>query len=430
MQQKEIIIGEVGNRFRKFRKINFDSNQSLLDFDVVFLDINYISVSIYDSAFSSSNPYSAETLWINQSKRKLLEKRVEEIKEFVREGRILVLFMPKPQEFQFLEGRFTTGESFFNTTLSPRYLLLDSIEGEMIDIIPNTKFTQIFKKYEQLFYYRSAFAKNAAIGTPIAKIKSTEKIVGAIENNFLIIPALKSHFYNETEQIDLFGDELINLLIPAESDYALPEWTANYLLPNEQDLINKKDQKVEEAKNIDKQIISLDHQIGDLNKFKTLIAGTGSALEEIVTKVFKNLDIAIINNKINRDDLIIEFEGKIAVIEIKGVSKSASEEHAAQLEKWVSEYTLENKIIPKGILIVNSFREIELLNRTNVSFPDQMKRFSERRDHCLLTSVQLLGLYYDCLNKPTNKVAIINSLFETVGELQTYKDWKKIIKLK
>jgi hypothetical protein len=49
MAKRDIIIGEIGNNFRKFVKINFDSNQSLLDFDLVFLDLNYISTLVYDS---------------------------------------------------------------------------------------------------------------------------------------------------------------------------------------------------------------------------------------------------------------------------------------------------------------------------------------------------------------------------------------------
>ena len=53
----------------------------------------------------------------------------------------------------------------------------------------------------------------------------------------------------------------------------------------------------------------------------------------------------------DRDDLILQYNDRIAVVEIKGVlRKSAAERHAAQLEKWVSSYFSDKGIRPKGIL--------------------------------------------------------------------------------
>jgi len=56
--------------------------------------------------------------------------------------------------------------------------------------------------------------------------------------------------------------------------------------------------------------------------------------------------------------LILDYKGKIAVVEVKGLGKSAAENNAAQLEKWVSEYYLTKGIKPKGILIVNAYKDV------------------------------------------------------------------------
>ena len=59
-----------------------------------------------------------------------------------------------------------------------------------------------------------------------------------------------------------------------------------------------------------------------------------------------------------RSDIIAKY-GEVAIVaEIKGVTKSAAEKHAAQLEKWVAQYIEENEVSPKGMLIVNGFLSI------------------------------------------------------------------------
>jgi len=106
---------------------------------------------------------------------------------------------------------------------------------------------------------------------------------------------------------------------------------------------------------------------------------------------------------------------RIAVVEVKGIIGSAAEKHAAQLEKWVSEYYASSGKKPKGILVVNAFRNIPLQNRDETVFPDQMLPYCEHREHCLLTGLQLLGLYLACVDEPSEADDIINNIFETKG---------------
>lgn len=112
------------------------------------------------------------------------------------------------------------------------------------------------------------------------------------------------------------------------------------------------------------------------------------------------------------------------VVEIKGVNGSAAEKHAAQLEKWVSSYYEENAIKPKGILIVNAYKEKALKDRPTDTFPHQMLNYSQQREHCLLSSIQLLGLYYEFKSNPDKKEELIDKLLSHVGVFPDFKDWK------
>jgi hypothetical protein len=73
--------------------------------------------------------------------------------------------------------------------------------------------------------------------------------------------------------------------------------------------------------------------------------------------------------KPGREDWKVTFTEGNAVVEVRGVKGSAAERHAAQLEKWVAGGFEETGSAPKEILIVNTWRETPLVERTEPSFP-------------------------------------------------------------
>lgn len=163
------------------------------------------------------------------------------------------------------------------------------------------------------------------------------------------------------------------------------------------------------------------------SSLKRLFTGTGIDLEREVEKIFKTMGFEILEAIENRDDLILKYNDKIAVVEIKGVSKSAAEKHAAQLEKWAANYFEETGITPKGILLVNSFKDTPINEREEQTFPHQMIKYSTQREHCLLTTLQLITLYYSALEEGSDKDKIIESIFATNGIYENEVDWKSYI---
>ena len=139
-------------------------------------------------------------------------------------------------------------------------------------------------------------------------------------------------------------------------------------------------------------------------------------------RVLSELGVEATTGAPGRDDLILKFEGRVAVAEVKGVTKSAQEKHAAQLEKWVSEYFTEHGVHPKGILIVNPYCNLPLDKRTEQAFPNQMLKYSTNREHCLLTTVQLLGILLTTWDRPEIRPEIVRSIFDNVGVFDGYED--------
>ena len=67
------------------------------------------------------------------------------------------------------------------------------------------------------------------------------------------------------------------------------------------------------------------------------------------------------------------------------------------------------------------------MDRNEDPFPTQMITYSKNRNHCLLTGIQLLGVYLFCkINTEKNK-EIIESFFTTDGLFMGFSDWTGFI---
>lgn len=129
-----------------------------------------------------------------------------------------------------------------------------------------------------------------------------------------------------------------------------------------------------------------------------------------------------LRNEFDRYMLFQTYGDTGIVAEIKGVSKSAAEKHAAQLEKWVSQFIEDNGSIPKALLIVNGFCDTPLADRTEEVFPNQMLKYSESRGHILITTTQLLCLYIETQQNPECKDSRIKELLSSVGKYNRYQN--------
>ena len=147
----------------------------------------------------------------------------------------------------------------------------------------------------------------------------------------------------------------------------------------------------------------------------------------MVIEVFRQFGAKAEPGEPGRDDIIIEFEGQHAVVEVKGKKNSAAESDAAQLEKWVAGFKENTGQGAKGILLVNAHCETPLAKRTEPPFPHQMLKYSTQREHCLMTTTQLLGLLLAVKAQPEKRVELVNSLFSTVGIYSQFLDWRTFL---
>lgn len=443
-----ISVNFNGLDFKNIDLIDLNENYSLYDYDIVLLDLNRITVG-----YEKGAPFNGKPRLANRDSFEFIsdfERVKKELEEFLQMGKTIYVNLPQIPIINIFSGekRYSgTGKNTREThivvpvdllALLPIDMTTTTSVGGRIEYTTKNAYENLYSINKMNYLYHVYF-ESKEIGERIATIPQTEKRVSesfSVGKGRLIIYPFNFDDTNCSSQneyrkmineflhvIDDLEEELkINI-----SEFQLPEWTNKYYILNEKEKIN-------ELGNIEKQLEELELKreeiIADLLKlqtYKLMFTSTGKELECIVYKVLHELGFK--NNPVehNRADGIFEFQENDIVTEIKGVKGSSAEKHGAQLEKWVSEFYEKENRQAKGILIVNGFREKDLKLRSEDTFPNQMLDYCTKREHCLVSTSQILGLLIETKKYPEKKDELILELLSTVGVYDKFLDYKKFL---
>lgn len=388
-----------------------------------------------------------------------LRRRTQEFKDFLSLGRLLVIFVPAPFHWYYANG----DQRNEGTAAKPRMVrIVDDIgveavlpvaldlvrgEGEECRLVAGSPFSSFWRVVGEQFYFSAYFAK--PVGETLLAMAGTDRPIAALVKagggNVLLLPQL-GHFEPDDDEIGADADDddfdekyelarhtiqnhhhgqFIDALLILHSelvggaDDALAAWSEDYLLPGEADRVADLIVAQERLATVQQDVETAQAELVALQRQKRLVTGTGRALEACVEDALSTLGCVIEEGEPGRTDCVARWGSRTAVVEIKGLSKSAKEANAAQLEKWVIAYMEEHERRPKAILVVNAWREKPLDERTDPAFPDQMLKYAVGREHCLIEAQQILTAAVTCKTKKA-KTAFLKSLFETVGTFVGY----------
>lgn len=424
-------ILEIGNSLQSSytSKTKFLSNSYFLDADILIIDLDAVFMEFYELFVHDGITDKIVREDTNAKFLEQIEGRKEELHKYFKGGGNLLLFQSDRslKKFKIKDGETITESEFDFLTifdLKEKDFLTKKVTGHNItnDDSYDVFFSEFYPTYEVVY--------NKYKGRPIAGVSKTNEAVALCvpveKGNIVILPKIELTYEDGEDDEYRFGrlyralDGIDDVLKEQKADTAevnLPEWVKGYHIGNEKQEIELLDDLLKEAEEIYQRIELQETKLKEYDQLKMLLFESGKNLEAMVEKIFDAFGYEILAPVANRDDVIIKYNNEIAVIEVKGVNGSSGEKQAAQLEKWVSEYTIDHGIVPKGILIVNAFRDKPLEERTEKSFPEQMLKFSKRRDHCLLTTTQLLNLYLSFTNADVTLEQVHAILFKTIGEV-------------
>jgi hypothetical protein len=447
----------------------FSSDTSAFDYDVVIWD----PAESYRYHYGYGERYKGLVLLEEGASVRIqadVARRQAEFLEFIDSGRVVVTIVRPPQECYIDTGGRTysgTGRSRVTTRQVAPFDLLSAVpcdcsftamSGTRIDFDGDGPLVQVLRKYKKFLTYEAVISKPP--GTTLAHIVGTDKVVASIQRStgggyLILLPAPdfeakpadeekegKDEDEDEDEDEDSEDEENIWVAEAAEfqedllaaieqlsgsASLSRPAWANRYATTEQLHLqteVVKQQGRVEAAR---AKLAKLQRDKEAADARDQLFMGTGRALELEVRNVLQLIGGTVTEPAPGRDDWRVSFPEGNAVVEVKGVTKSAAEKHAAQLEKWVSSILEEEGEHYKGILAVNTWRDVPLTERTGDDFPPQMLPYCEGRGHCLVTGLQLFVIRHE-VEKNVNRASYWrNQLLNTSGQLVGAEDWKSII---
>jgi hypothetical protein len=409
-------------------EIEFLDNRSTHDFDVVIWDPNGFCAAPpaqFGAPFDSAQVLSA------------LDRRFKEFETFLVFGGVLIVFanpeyrVPLSTKGYFEESDNTDGWAAFPYDTP----VLSAAHGTQIQVHGQTPLAGFLREYQRLIAYTAGIDDVPEGGSVLATAGKTSMAVGVVVEyinggRLVILPEMKRDFQGtgedayevNVEASKTFYTSLVRATQHATKEPA-PKWVDSISTPAEH-TVKERHQKASAAlRDAEVDLAAVETEQAAIDADKILLYGSGDSLAEQCSSIFERFGAKRLPAPERRADLRFEYQDKILVMEIKGLSKSAKEENAAQLEKWVMEELTSGTEFGriKAFLVVNAYRH-KPLNERAVPFPTQMIPMSTQREHALLTTTQLFVLAAQVAESTITAQDAMALLISTVGVLDGLED--------
>lgn len=356
------------------RDFAYSGAESLLGHDIVVWDVA-----------GSVGPYTVTSTDI--------DRRDAELREHLNEAKPLVILLPAARAVRVpIDDPYLALEPVERSiaSLLPLSLEVVSAQGRAFGEPAPGPFATFWELARDAAEYASFLAVD--VGQPLLQIRGSACTVAAHvrerDARVLLLPRLPDHYevFEEATAHDPNAEvswhvELTNALIALldvlGTEAPLPAWADRVLLPGEEELRTKRERAEAAIGAAEQRRDRAELALYDLTARKHLIASDGPALEEAVAQALRALGFEVDGGPSGRADLVARLGKKTAVVEVKGLTRSAKERDVAQLGKWVFEHHAEHGRQPKGILVANAWRSGPPAGRTQAAFPNQMRTLAE-----------------------------------------------------
>lgn len=426
---------------RNMNYIGFSGSNTILEYDMIIIELEWLfSTYATDGNYNGIlklTPFNSTQILEDMKKRKI------ELLEFLNSGKPVIVLNGNDNYRIRYTGEKTYSGTGRNTRVTnmvtdihPTELLPTTIkplklEGNEVGL-KCKKIEDFYKKYVDDFKYLTVY-DNVEKSETLLCIKNTEKTVAffkKIKSGILLfLPSLNFDKMTKEkgQRIEKqYFEDIYNLAntLNSEEDILLPEFSKQYFLPNEEDMINNIEAEKTKIEELKKSIEEKEKQLKSIQEEKVIFTGSGTTLEKLIVDELKQIGFQILKYDENSkdEDIVIAYNDKVAVVEVKGVDGSASEKHTSQTVKWKSMYHIEHDVLPKGFLVVNAFKDRELEKRQDY-FPNQMLKYATQQEICLLTTLQLFNIKCYLKDNPDQKGEIIDELYNTVGVYNKFEKW-------
>lgn len=441
-----------------FDEFTFKGDISVFDYDLVLWNPER-SLARYGGYRSEYRGRDALDDSSSAALRRDVERRRAEFREFVDAGRVFAVIVPGDSTVFADTGQRTysgTGRNRQTTRIVSEVEILAAAPvdlqrslGSGIELAAASEVgTSLLRAIGESAAYKCTIDRMDPSLSPLLHVKGTEKVVSgwwkSQGGGYIVLlpmiyfdetPESEDDYLNEEDESSETGAvspvavALVEWLrnFTERSVEAAPPWAESLLSAPEiarEVLMASKEQEVATIREELDAVKAA--QAGDA-RWRTLLYGSGKTLERQVGEALRLLGFSVDDEIVGRSDVRAHLDDTTYVIEVKGVAKSGAEKHAAQLEKWIADEVAVGDSAARGILVVNGWRDLPPSDRVEATFPDQMLGYCRKREHCLVTGVQLFAMVRTCIDNPARASEIAAVLARTVGVVDGWDDLSGVI---
>lgn len=380
----------------------------------------------------------------------------EELREFVQKENIIIVFADKFYETEYKLVKFgnnyysneTTKDKFSNYSFLPNMPLKRQKHGFKSKIVAKKGIKKLLEDFNELEYHQTFIMPQI-----------NEEGQTTVNPNFLTLIENDSNevisfvYSNQNSTVFVFPDiknkgDFTSRFLTEIAPNILPDlfilnkqniWLSDnkYYLPGHQILVQEKELMMERQK---KELEKIDETIeSNKSKFKFLHDLITETDEKLVDAVLFMLKFIGFNNakKVDEtkddglfeEDIQIEIEGKLLVIEVKGIGGTSKDSECSQISKIRLRRMKERQSTDVyGLYIVNHERFKPPHSRLNPPFNDNQIQDAINDDRGLLTTWDLYKLYINIESEIFSKEEVRECFFH-YGLVNFSKSFVKVAKV-
>lgn len=174
-------------------------------------------------------------------------------------------------------------------------------------------------------------------------------------------------------------------------------WTQDFSFPYVDSLKGEHGQMMEQLRQMQLRISALDSRIRAIEGLKhVLLTGENDPLLAASQEVLSRLGWTVSPSRSNPGELWLSRGDQIdAIARVVRSPGAANRSEIAQLAESVIAFWDEYEIEPKGILLAQTWFSKAPAERTDPDFTPALQEFAGKKNLCLMSSLQLLGMYKD-----------------------------------
>lgn len=343
---------------------------------------------------------------------------------FVRSGKPAIMIAAPLPGFTYRDDIGSSRRRYNFENLAPwRVFRPDHVSGSNIVPVGSTPAASLISALDGVLRYNCVFRNRDTKGIAHVRGHDDEVVAVMVELedglSFPVIPNINVGMVSSkvVAALNTYAASFVRTVTEIET----PDWASAIAPSHEQNAMRNLDNALAaltaaEAKAQDcKQVLRSEQDL------KLLLYGHGHPLEDVVMRTLTDFGLTMERGKRGHADLTGRCTDLFFAFEVQGVVKGAKADHVRSTIQWVQDIAMETGNEPKGVYIVNAYRDIEPRARLENPWSGDIPHVSKKYGICTLTTSQLFAAHIALREGIITAEQFLNSIATCDGPLEGYE---------